>query len=75
MLHAYRYWPADADVWRFRRHWLDEKALLRAELLAGTYQVGLLRRVILSMVLRQHLLNRYGQITCYHWFHQKRLNP
>ena len=41
-------WPADANVWRFRQHWLDEKALLRVELLAGTYQVELLRRVTLS---------------------------
>ncbi len=41
-------WPVDADVWRFRRHWVNEKALLRAELLACTYQVGLLRRVTLS---------------------------
>ena len=41
-------WPVDADVWRFRWHWVDEKALLRAERLAGTYQVGLLRRVTMS---------------------------
>jgi RNA-directed DNA polymerase len=40
-------WPPDADVWRFRRHWPDEKARLRTDLLEGTYQVGLLQRVVL----------------------------
>jgi hypothetical protein len=40
-------WPPDADVWRFRRNWPDEKARLRTDLLEGTYQVGLLQRVIL----------------------------
>ena len=39
-----REWPA-ADVWRFRQHWPEEKAPLRADLLAGTYEVGLLSRV------------------------------
>ena len=40
-------WPSGADVWRFRRNWPHEKARLREELLAGTYQVGLLDRVTL----------------------------
>jgi hypothetical protein len=43
-----RAWPAAADVWRFRRHWAVEKAQLRADLLAGTYEVGLLSRVTLQ---------------------------
>ena len=34
-------WPANADVWRCRQHWPEEKAQLRADLLAGTYEVGL----------------------------------
>jgi len=40
-------WPSSADAWRFRRNWFEEKARLREELLAGTYQVGLLDRVTL----------------------------
>jgi len=36
-----RDWPAAADVWRLRHHWPEEKEQLRAELLAGTYEVGL----------------------------------
>lgn len=43
-----RDWPADADVWRFRQHWPEEKARLQEELLVGTYQVGLLSRVTLQ---------------------------
>ena len=41
-------WPPDADVWRLRRDWSQDKTQLREELLAGTYQVGLLDRVMLS---------------------------
>src|SRR5262249_55679950 len=40
-------WPASADVWRFRQRWPPEKARLREDLMAGTYQVGLLSRVTL----------------------------
>ena len=43
-----RDWPAAADVWRFRQGWPEEKARLRAELVAGTYEVGLLSRVTLQ---------------------------
>ena len=43
-----RDWPAEADVWRFRQHWPEEKARLQEELLVGTYQVGLLSRVTLQ---------------------------
>jgi len=35
-------------VWRFRQHWPEEKAQLRADLLAGTYAVGLLSRVTMQ---------------------------
>lgn len=42
-----RDWPAAADVWRFRHRWPEETVRLRAELLAGTYEVGLLSRVTL----------------------------
>jgi RNA-directed DNA polymerase len=41
-------WPTSADVWRFRQRWPHEKALLRQELRAGTYQIGLLSRVTLQ---------------------------
>ena len=40
-------WPPDADIWRFRHNWPEEKAQLRTDLLEGTYQVGLLQRVAL----------------------------
>jgi hypothetical protein len=40
-------WPADTDVWRFRRDWLAEKACLHDELLSGRYEIGLLNRVTL----------------------------
>ncbi len=43
-----RDWPAVADVWRLRQRWLEDKGRLRAELLAGTYEVGLLSRVTLQ---------------------------
>jgi RNA-directed DNA polymerase len=43
-----RDWPAEADVWRFRQHWPEEKAQLRADLLTGTFEVGLLSRVTLQ---------------------------
>ena len=38
-------WPAHADVWRFRRDWLQEKAQIQADLLADISQVDLLSRV------------------------------
>ena len=41
-------WPADADVWRFRQRWPVEQVRMREELLAGTYEVGLLSRVTLQ---------------------------
>lgn len=41
-------WSPRADVWRFRHDWSVEKAQLREELFAGTYEVGLLDRVTLD---------------------------
>ena len=38
------HWPDGADVWSFRRSWLEEKARLRAELLSGIFRFGLLER-------------------------------
>jgi hypothetical protein len=46
--HQLQDWPAEADVWRFRQHWPEEKAQLQADLLGGTYEVGLLSRVTLQ---------------------------
>ena len=40
-------WSAAADVWRCRQRWPAEKVRLREELLADTYEVGLLSRVTL----------------------------
>ena len=41
-------YPADADVWNFRRDWPEDKARLRSNLLAGRYRFGLLSRVELA---------------------------
>jgi hypothetical protein len=38
-------WPADADIWSFRRNWRDEKQRLQGELLSGRFRFGLLQRV------------------------------
>ncbi len=43
-----REYPADADVWSFRRNWHQEKATLKTELLEGSYCVSLLSRVTLK---------------------------
>ena len=41
-----RDYPDDADVWTVRRTWPTVKATLRADLLAGRYRLGPLRRVV-----------------------------
>ena len=43
-----RDYPADADVWDFRRKWPTEKAHIRAALLAGRFRFGLLTRITLA---------------------------
>jgi hypothetical protein len=40
-----RDWPADADIWSFRRDWQDERQRLKAALLSGRFCFGLLQRV------------------------------
>src|SRR5271163_2121645 len=40
-----RAWPADADIWPFRRDWRAERQRLKAALLSGRFRVGLLQRV------------------------------
>jgi RNA-directed DNA polymerase len=40
-----RDWPADADIWSFRRNWRDEKERLKDALLSGRFRFGLLQRV------------------------------
>jgi hypothetical protein len=42
-----KHYPVMADIWRFRHNWTDEKASLRADLVMGSYQIGLLTRVTL----------------------------
>ncbi len=44
LCHRRKAYPADANVWSFRRHWLLEKERLRADLLAGVFRFGLLDR-------------------------------
>jgi len=43
-----RDWPDHADVWDLRRQWAREKVRLQQDLRAGTYQLGLLTRVMLA---------------------------
>ena len=43
-----RNYPDHADAWNFRRHWRREIALLRRELLEGSYRRGLLSRTTLE---------------------------
>lgn len=38
-------WPPQADVWRLRRNWPAEKERLQQDLLAATYEIGVLDRV------------------------------
>ena len=45
-------WSPHADVWRLRQDWSVEKAQLREELGAGTYEVGLLDRLTSSPRLK-----------------------
>ncbi len=43
-----RDYPDHADVWEFRRNWLQEKDRIRVELSSGRYRFGLLDRVALA---------------------------
>jgi RNA-directed DNA polymerase len=40
LCHQRRGFPATADVWHLRQHWLAERQQLQAELLAGTVPLG-----------------------------------
>ena len=48
LCHRRRDYPADADVWSFRRHWPGEKRRIQADLLADDFRFGLLDRVTLK---------------------------
>ena len=48
LCHRRRDYPANADVWSFRRDWAFEKRRLQAELRDGTFRFGLLDRVMLA---------------------------
>ncbi len=48
LCHRRRDYPADADVWSFRRHWPWEKKRMQADLIAGVFRFGLLDRVTLK---------------------------
>jgi RNA-directed DNA polymerase len=43
-----RDWPADSDVWSFRRSWAAEKGRITSDLLAGRYRIDLLTRITRS---------------------------
>jgi hypothetical protein len=45
-----RHWPADADVWSFRRGWPDEKQRPKEALLSGRFRFGLLLRVSAALI-------------------------
>ncbi len=42
-----RDYPANADVWSFRRQWTEEKDRLKTRLAAGRYRFDLLTRITL----------------------------
>ena len=48
LCHRRKAYPADADVWFFRRQWAMEKERLQADLHAGEYRFGLLDRITLA---------------------------
>ncbi len=48
LCHRRREYPADADVWSFRRQWPREKRRIQADLVAGDFRFGLLDRVTLK---------------------------
>jgi len=48
LCHRRRDYPADADVWSFRRHWPIEKGRIQADLVAEKFRFGLLNRVTLK---------------------------
>ena len=43
-----RDYPADADVWSFRRDWAEEKRRIQAELSAGHIRFSLLDQITLA---------------------------
>jgi retron-type reverse transcriptase len=48
LCHRRRDYPANADVWWFRRNWASEKVRLQQDLLTGTYRFEALDRVALK---------------------------
>jgi hypothetical protein len=48
LCHRRRDYPADADVWSFRRHWPGEKRRIQADLLARRFRFALLDRITLK---------------------------
>ena len=48
LCHRRRGYPADADVWSFRRDWPEQKRRIQADLSAGRYRFGLLDRITLA---------------------------
>ncbi len=48
LCHRRRDYPANADVWSFRRQWPREKRHIQADLLAGDFRFGLLDRITLK---------------------------
>lgn len=48
LCHRRRDYPPDADIWSFRQRWPEEKERLQADLLAGRFRFGLLRRIALK---------------------------
>jgi hypothetical protein len=48
LCHRRRDYPADADVWSFRRHRPGDKRLIQADLIAGEFRFSLLERITLK---------------------------
>ena len=45
LCHRRRDYPDHADVWSFRRNWVDEKARIKGELVVGRFRFGSLDRI------------------------------
>lgn len=48
LCHRRKDYPDSADIWIFRKHWLEEKLTIQQSIASGQYQFGLLSRVNLK---------------------------
>jgi hypothetical protein len=46
LCRARRDYPASADIWNFRRNWVNERNLIKQEIAADRFRFGLLERIV-----------------------------